>query len=203
MQVLQALAFKDSSKHYMNINNLRAVADKQFPDTPEFYKIKKTFFGVLKYIHKNDWTGACHATSSIMYLLLKEQGVDVNLYIGEVVRGSIIFDHSWLELDGKPIDAAISNTLIQGIRFSPVYCGVELETGTPTEFNYSFQSGGGLGPEMEFYSSNTLGFYLDGFPRHPKGLWGIASIIAKELGIKFNIGKAKQKYSDEQWQQKS
>ena len=97
----------------MNIKDLRAVADQQFPDTPDSYKIKKTFFSVLKYIHKNNWTGACHATSSIMFLLLKEQGIDVNLYIGEVARESIIFDHSWLELDGKPIDAAISNTLIQ------------------------------------------------------------------------------------------
>jgi hypothetical protein len=187
----------------MNINNLRAIADKQFPDTPDSYKIKKTFFCVLKYIHKNDWTGACHATSSVMYLLLKEQGVDVNLYIGEVERESVIFDHSWLEFGGEPIDAAISNTLIEGVKFSPVYFGVELETGVPTESNYSFQSGQGLGAEMEFYSSNTLGFYLDGFPRHPKGLWGIASILAKDIGMKFNIGKAKQKYSHEHWQQKS
>jgi hypothetical protein len=187
----------------MNMKNLRAIADKNFPDTPDSYKIKKTFFCVLKYIHKNDWTGACHATSSVMYLLLRNQGVDVSLYIGEVSRGSIIFDHSWLEFGGEPIDAAISKPLIQGIAFSPVYCGIELETGTPTESNYSFQSLEGLGQEMEFYSSNTLGFYLDGFPLHNKGLWGIAAILAKELGIKFNIGKAKKKYSDERWLQKS
>lgn len=187
----------------MNIKNLRIIVDKKFPDTPDSYKIKKTFFCLLNYIHKNDWTGACHATSSVMYILLKEQGVDVKLYIGEVERGSIIFDHSWLEFDGEAIDAAISNTLIQGIKFSPVYCGVELETGTPTESDYSFVSGQGLGSEMEFYSQSSLGDYLDGFPHHPKGLWGIASLLAKDLGIKFNIGKAKQKYSNEQWLQKS
>jgi hypothetical protein len=61
MRMIKLLAFKDTSKHYMNI--LKAVADQQFPDTPDSYKIKKTFFGVLKYIHKNNWTGACHATS--------------------------------------------------------------------------------------------------------------------------------------------
>ncbi|SMF66891.1 Transglutaminase-like superfamily protein [Alteromonadaceae bacterium Bs31] len=187
----------------MNIKNLKSVADKKFPDAPVTYKLKRTFFCVLKYIHKNDWTGACHATSAVMYMLLKEQDIDVRLYIGEVARGNIIFDHSWVEYDGQPIDAAISNTLTQGIMFSPVFCGIELETGNPTESNYAFQSGQGLGPEMLFYSSNTLGFYLDGFPRHSKGLWGIASILAKELGVKFNIGKAKEKYSDEHWLQKS
>ena len=186
----------------MNIKDLMSVADKKFPDTPDSKKIKKTFFTVLKYIHRNNWSGACHATSSVMYLLLKEQAVAVDLYIGEVSRGSVIFDHSWLEFDGKPIDAAISNTLIQGVRLSPVYCGIELETGLSTKSNYSFQSGQGLGPEMEFYRRNTLGLYLDGFPRHPEGLWGIASILAREMGIKFDIGKVKQKYRDEFWQQK-
>jgi hypothetical protein len=194
---------QDRMEHSVNINNLKSVADKQFPDSPVTYKLKKTFFEVLKFIHKHDWTGACHATSSVMYLLLKEQGVDVKLYVGEVSRGNLIFDHSWLEYEGQPIDAAISNTLIRGIRFSPVLCGVELETGSLTESNYSFQSGQGLGPEMLQYSSKPLGFYLDGFPRHPKGLWGIASVLAKDMGVSFNIGKAKAKYSNEHWQQKN
>jgi hypothetical protein len=187
----------------VNIKSLKAIADKSFPDSQETYKLKKTFFCVLKYLHKHDWTGACHATSSVMYILLKEQGVDVKLYIGEVSREGIVFDHSWIEYGGQPIDAAIGNTLIQGIRFSPVFCGVELETGESTKSNYSFKSGQGLGPEMAFYSSNTLGFYMDGFPRHPQGLWGIAAVLAKELGVRFNVGKVKSKYADENWLQKA
>lgn len=182
---------------------MKSVADKNFPDASETYKLKKTFFYILKYIHQNDWTGACHATSAVMYILLKEQGIDVSLYIGEVARDGIIFDHSWIEYSGQPIDAAISNTLIQGIAFSPVFCGIELESGNPTESKYAYQSGQGLGPEMLFYSSNTLGGYLDRFPGHPKGLWGIASILAKELGVKFNIGKAKRKYFNEHWLHKN
>jgi len=50
---------------------------------------------------------------------------------------------------------------------------------------------------------NTLGYYLDNFPNHPKGLWGIASILSKQMGIKFNIAKAKNMYSNENWLQKS
>ena len=187
----------------MNIKVLKTKADKLFPDNPEMYKVKKTFFTVLNYIQKNDWNGACHASSSVMYLLLKEQGVNAKLYLGEVKREGMTFDHSWLEVDGQPLDAAISNTQIKGIQFPAVFFGVELETEESTKSNYSFRSGSGLEPEMAFYNNNTLGFYLDGFPNHPKGLWGIASILAKEMGIKFNIGKAKKKYSNEQWLHKS
>lgn len=186
-----------------DIDRFKSVADKKLPDTFELYKVKKIFFGTLKYIHKNDWIGACHATSAVMYLILKEQGIDVDLYIGEVSRGNIIFDHSWLEYNSLPIDAAISNTLIHNIKLPPVLCGVELDTGTLTESTYSFQSGEGLGQEMMFYSANTLGFYLDGFPKHPKGLWGIASVLARGLNLRFSINKAKEKYSEDQWKQKT
>jgi hypothetical protein len=187
----------------MDLKIIKVKADKLFPDSPEMYKIKKIYFCVLNYIHKNDWTGACHASSSVMYLLLREQGIDAKLYIGEVKRDDIIFDHSWLEINGQIFDAAISNTQIKNIQFPAVFSNIELSTGNSTLSDYSFKSGQGLESEMEFFSSNTLGYYLDNFPNHPKGLWGIASILSKQMGMKFNIAKAKNMYSNENWLQKS
>ncbi len=187
----------------MNINEMKKKADELFPNEPSIYKIKKAYFSVLNFIHKADWSGACHASSSVLFVLLREQKINANIFIGEVARDKFIFDHSWVEIGSLPYDAAISHTLIEGFRFSPVFKGVDLETGKNTESNYGFVSGNGLEEEMNFYSKNTLGYYIDSFPDHPQGLWGIASILAKDIGIKFSVTKARQKYSDERWQLKS
>ncbi|TQP27684.1 hypothetical protein FLL93_19630 [Vibrio cholerae] len=180
-------------------------ADRLFEETPDIYKIKKVFFGMLDYLHKNDWQGACHASSSIMYLILREQGVDIQLYLGEVKRGDIVFDHSWLEYHGQPIDAAISNTNIRGFSFPPVFLGYDLTHSNveKTSSNYSFVEGEGLDPEMLFHSKNSFGQYLDGFSGNPNGLWGVAKNFSKTIGYKFNIAKAKSSYSNDRWQLKS
>lgn len=40
------------------------VANRLFLDSHETYELKKTFFNVLRYIHDEDWIGACHASSN-------------------------------------------------------------------------------------------------------------------------------------------
>ena len=187
----------------MNTKELQLMANKLFPDSPDTYKLKKTFFAILNFIHKNDWTGACHATSSILYVLLKEQGLDVSLYVGEVKRGTIIFDHSWVELNNKPMDAAISSTLIDGISFSPVLNGFDLESGKPTEMEYGYISGLGFDQEIAPYINHPLGVYMDDFPGHPSGLWGLAKEIGKEIDLRLNTTKINNKYKNTQWLQKS
>ena len=89
------------------ITHFKQIAEEKLPSTPENDKIAKTFFEILKFIHKNNWEGACHATSAILYILLKEQGIDATLYIGECQQGSFVFDHSWVEVSSEVVDAAI------------------------------------------------------------------------------------------------
>lgn len=55
----------------------------------------------------NGWVGECHATSAVLYVALKELGLDPRLCVGEVDAG-FLFDHSWVELDDKIIDLAVS-----------------------------------------------------------------------------------------------
>ncbi|MBO6655905.1 MAG: lasso peptide biosynthesis protein [Pseudomonadales bacterium] len=179
------------------------VCNRVFPDSKETYKLKKYYFGLLNFIHQNDWTGACHASSSILYVLLQEEDIDAKIYIGEAVRGSIVFDHSWVEVGGEPLDAAISNTLIEGIRFPPVFLGYDLDSGERTQTNYSFIGGSGLEAEMAFYASHTLGTYMDNFPGHPEGVWGVARDVAKSIGQKLNLNRARRRYADTTWDQKS
>ncbi len=185
------------------MKNAEYKLDKLFSGSPELYKIKKTFLNVLGYIHNQDWMGACHATTAILYVLLKEQEYEVNACIGEVSNPPIIFDHSWIEYEGKIIDASISNTLIQWLKFPPVFLSIDLVSEKETEFEYGCSSGGGIDPTADAISRMTIGAYMDNFPGHPQGLWGIAKQLAKKQSLHFNIAKAKSKYGEGEWAIKS
>ena len=145
--------------------------DVLFPDSPETYKLKNTFITVLKFIHDQDWMGACHASTAILYVLLKEQKYNVTACIGEVGKPPIVFDHSWIEYNDKVIDAAVSNTLIQGLSFPPIFLGYDLKSSKETEFEYGLSRGNGIDPQAMAISNMTIGAYMDAFPGHPKGLW--------------------------------
>ena len=43
---------------------------------------------LLDYMSKKQWWGACHACSSVLYVLLSEIGYKPNLYVGEVKEKS-------------------------------------------------------------------------------------------------------------------
>ena len=144
--------------------------DKLFPNSPELYKLRKTYLNVLEYIHNQDWMGACHATTSILYVLLKEQGYEVKACMGEVSKPPIIFDHSWIEYNGKIVDAAISNTLIQGLKFPPVFLNTDLVSESETEFEYGCASGGGIDHTARAISEMTIGTYMDSFPGDRKSV---------------------------------
>lgn len=54
-------------------------------------KIFSPFFTLSDYYKKYPNPGACHLISSILYVLLKEQGIENDLCLGEVKRGPQIF----------------------------------------------------------------------------------------------------------------
>lgn len=90
-------------------------AKKLLPDDSRSRIIISSTFGVLEYLTASDWAGACHATSAVLHVILKEQGVDSELCIGEVrknVKTQIIYtDHSWILIDGLIYDIAIYKPL--------------------------------------------------------------------------------------------
>ena len=183
------------------ITKFKKVAEEKLPSTPDNLKIAKTFFEILKFIHKNNWDGACHATSAIMYVLLKEQGIDARLYIGECQHGSFAFDHSWVEINGEVVDAAISLTWIQGMSFPPVLRNIDLESGEKTKIIYGVHSGRGYDQSSSTIRDLPLCMYMDNFPNHPEGLWGIAKDIGTRLRIKTNLVKMKGKYGLTNWEE--
>lgn len=178
-----------------------AVADKVLPEHD--FKIKRTFFEVLRYIHKMNWQGACHATSAILYVLLREQNYESNLYIGEAGYASMAFDHSWIEIDNKIYDAAVSITLIDDFDLSPVMADIDLSTGQRTRIKYGIHSGYGNDVFAKKIKQIPFGDYMANFPEYPKGLWGLVKEIGNRIGLNISISKIKKEYSNTTWLEKS
>ncbi len=166
-------------------------------------KIQNTFFSLLRFIHKTQWDGACHASSAILYLLLQEQNFNAKLYVGEVGSLPIVFDHSWVEIDNKIYDAAILSTLIDGISFSPVLVDIDLATGHKTKNDYGINSGQGYDPIAHQIMQTPFNVYMSNFPGHPKGLWGLTKEIGRNIGVKINLGRVNSKYSNTIWNEKT
>ena len=70
---------------------------------------------LMQYMKEQQWIGACHATTAVMFVALSEMGFSPKACVGEVKDDVVgFFDHSWIELDDKIIDLACSMTLLGG-----------------------------------------------------------------------------------------
>ncbi len=143
-----------------------------------------------KYIFNNQWRGACHAISSILYVILVENGFNPEICIGEVQKNSYLFDHSWIELDGKKIDIAISLTLDGTYVSAHIILDINIMTKEKNKIKYGVKFNGIEG-EALFVSKCPFNIYMDMFPYNDKGLWGIVEEI---LNKKINIDEIKLKY---------
>ncbi len=145
-----------------------------------------------KYIYNNQWSGACHAISSVLYVVLVENGYKPEICIGEVLKDNYIFDHSWIELDGKIIDIAISLTLDGTYISAPVILDINIEKKEKSKIKYGVNRKGIEG-EAQLVSQCPFSLYMDMFPYNDKGLWGI---VKELLNKEIDIQKMKIKYQD-------
>lgn len=145
-----------------------------------------------KYISNNQWSGACHAISSVLYVILVENGYKPEICIGEVQKDNYIFDHSWIELDGKIIDIAIGLTLDGTYISAPIILDINIESEEKNKIKYG-ANGNGIEGEALLVSQCPFSLYMDMFPYNDKGLWGIVEeLINKEIDIQ----KMKIKYQN-------
>lgn len=156
-------------------------------------KLANILINLYKYMQEKQWWGACHASASVLYIALKEIGLDPIICIGEVQKFDFLFDHSWIELDNKKIDLSISMTLANGMPLNaPVILDIDLETNKKNTIKYGVK-GNGLDSDALFITECPFNLYMDMFPDNSKGLW---SIVEEILGVKIEIDKFKEKYKD-------
>lgn len=164
------------------------------------------YFRLLKYVDTNDWAGACHAVSSVLFVLASEVQLTPTLWLGEAYEIDHYFDHSWITVQGQIYDVAIYSQLLGPVRGitnprhgCPVFHGIDLGTNRPTHVRYGVHSGGSDDPFVRGIKSITWTQYMDGFPSHPQGLWGIVQLLGEQVGLHLDAGALKEKYGGVSW----
>lgn len=168
---------------------------------PRDYRLRRTFAAMLDFIHSQGWQGACHPSSAILAVLLKEQDIEVAPYLGECGANGFVFDHSWVEVDDEVYDAAISNTLIQEKSYPPVFRGLSVDTKQPSAIRYGIHSGAGYDADAALVRSVPFCEYMDNFPNDASGLWGVTKAIGKHLNLRLNPRQLRIAHQDMSWQE--
>ena len=176
------------------------AAAKRLPaNSKEQYRLVQVFQTLLAFVHEMEWQGACHATTAVLTVLLRELDLPADPCLGECSLGGAAFDHSWVEIRGDIYDVAVSNSLIPGRNSAPVFAGKSLMGSGPTEVRYGIESGHGLDPQAQFIRNMSFSQYMDNFVHHHQGLWGIAKDVGKRCGMRLDAGKLREKHSGVQW----
>lgn len=146
---------------------------------------------MYRYMEKKQWWGACHASCAALYVCLSEIGYTPELCIGEVLGQGLYFDHSWVNVDDKMIDLAISMTLLGGAPASGVIVfGKDIKTGLSPILDYGVP-GRGIEDQAKFVMELPFVQYMDGLPDEKDGLWGV---VREVLNTDIDIPSLREKY---------
>lgn len=156
-------------------------------------KIISAWEVVLKFIWQQQYAGACHDTSAVLYMLLCELGLSPTLNIGEVKSPVGVFDHSWVEVNGLIFDPAICLPQPGG-RYvgGPIFASIDLTTNETTRLLYGVKSGEGLGPEALVPASTTFSEYAAIQP--PLNIWILVVALAGRMGMDMTFIGSETKY---------
>lgn len=148
---------------------------------------------LFRYMKKKNWIGACHATSSVLYVALSELGYSPRLCYGEIEYGTPkTADHSWVELNGKIIDLACSMTLKGGTAISnPVILGYDVITRSFPNIRYGISDGHGLDMQTRMIANMSFTEYMDMFPDEKDGLWGVLLHILPTASLEIDAMRKK------------
>ena len=163
----------------------------------------ETFFAVFNRAMRNNWRRACHTVSSILYVLLREQGIEAQLRIGFVSfkKARATFSHSWITIDGETYDVALyrANPLTPGSYFTeisaPIFKGINLESFTETDIEFGVHTDYETKDKTyQKMTETSVGNYMIGWQGHKMGLWSEVIEIATRLGIHLDYDELKSKY---------
>lgn len=201
-------SFKDK------VNDWRKNAYILLNDNPQKNNIITIYFELLKIVELSDWKGGCHSISLMLYILLKEIGVNAELCIGEVKVNDIIFDHSWVEVNNEIFDIAISNPLDSVFSHNPVFMGHDINNNNKITALYGVNSNFPRDSNRINVSTWSTLSYIEDFTLdkifddlkieelkysydfEACGLWGFISHISKLLDLNFDISQMRLKYGD-------
>lgn len=158
--------------------------------------VQRVILNMLDYMEEKNLCGACHAVTSALYVALCEMGEFPDICIGEC-RNKVIFDHSWIVLNGKIIDVAIAMPLIRATATGVVVADIDTTNMQKMKTEYGISDGMGLDNLANMITIVKFTEYMDNFPYEPDGLWGVVRKILPDK-YPFNKETAKLKYANVQ-----
>lgn len=166
-------------------------------DSPNKENIKTIFFEVLNYIHENKWSGACHPTSSVLFVLFSEIGLSPIICTGNAKIGTALFDHSWVEIENDIYDVAIYAGMTT-LSSAPVLKSYDVNTKNITKVLY------GVDTDIDEFHPVTKGVFErtvvqymnDCSSKSPHDLWKLVRTIGSKIGLSLNTDTLKVKYKD-------
>lgn len=168
-------------------------------------ELVETFFAVFEHAKRKNWRGSCHAVSSILCVLLCEQGIDAQLRIGYVrsQKFDATFSHSWITIEDKSYDVGLyrANPINPLHYYSevspPIFKGVNLESFTDTDVIFGVRTSSiAEAKDKTFQQIIKLSIeeYMRNWPNHKLGLWNEVIEIADTLGLRLDYEALKTKY---------
>lgn len=165
---------------------------------PQRVQIFRVFQMLHTFMNRWDVNGGCHLLSMMANVLLSEFGVPSALRVG-LVKGPLgTFSHSWVEIDGKPFDLAISRPNLHRSDWGcpAVINGLEFATGRPTRLTYGVP--GMLDPEAEMIATGTISNWADRAP-DPDWPWTRIVELGVELALPLSREALRSRHGDRQW----
>lgn len=162
--------------------------------TPQEHKAHKAYSALWKWMVTEDYNGACHDTSVMLYMLFSEIGLKCTLCIGEVkLLTGAVTDHSWVEVEGKIYDIAISLPNFPDHYHAPIYNGISLENNGLITALYGIYEAG-LDVEAESILNSTISEYLTIHPWGENFCYKKVNQIAKSIALRTNTTALKTRY---------
>lgn len=175
-------------------------------------KAAETIIGVRDYVLEKRWRGASYAVSAILYICLKEQGLDPKLCLGKCLcttkgNNRFFFDYGWVELDGKVIDLTSDMLLESRPPLYPVILDVDSKTNEETTTKYGVYGNFGdvedrFALTKEIFNETDVFTDIMNIKNYRKvideqdGLW---SVVMKILGRKGSPKHLKEAYPKLEW----
>ncbi len=152
----------------------------------------RTFAALYEFLAATNLRGTCHMASTVAFVLLREQDVNAVLCIGNV--GDV--SHSWIEIDAEVYDVAIACPEPPGTALAPVMASRHIYNGMPAVFVYGAGSRRGLDADASLVARMNLGEYMDRFPMHEQGLWGVAVEVGGAIGLATSVSALRERYAN-------
>lgn len=145
--------------------------------------------------------GGCHFLSSILFILLSEAGINSKLCLGNVQKDGQIFSHSWIEVNDRIFDIAISDTNNPTLNnLGVIFNDIDSYTYEKTCIQYGVLPNSDLVDQTgKSIEGMTIGKYFMNCPNGKNFVWEYIINFYKRRKKFLNTGRLKEKYYEKSW----